>query len=167
MNSVDFLIALAAILIFSIALKTLRSKKSELKILYLDEGRKTPTLYSKTYDLSGKPDAIVRDQNGEVALIEYKSRLKNIYLSDVVQAKAGALVARENNFPVKYALIKTKQHEERIELPKSNAALYRHLTPFISQAREARRGKVVKPNANKFKCGACGYQYTCKEAVKK
>lgn len=152
-------------IVIYLVIKARKKKKRDLKILYLDEGRKTPVLYSKTYDLSGKPDAIVQDAFGVVAVVEYKSRAKRIYESDIVQVKAAALVARENRFPIKYAIIKTKQDEKRIDLPKSNAALYKQLIPFISLVKEARRGKSVPANPNKYKCNACGYRYTCKQAA--
>lgn len=141
-------------------------KVRSVKNLYIDEGRETPVLYSNTYGLSAKPDAIIKDEYGRVAVVEYKSRKgKSVYDSDIVQAKCASLVARENNYPVEYILIKTQSVSKKITLPKSNKVLYQELAPFVNVVNRAREGKSVEPSPENFKCRFCSYKNACSYSV--
>lgn len=141
-------------------------KTNGIENLYIDEGKKTPVLYSKNYGLSAKPDAIIKDEHGKIAVIEYKSRKgKSIYDSDIVQAKGASLVARENGYAVDYIIIKTQSAQKTIQLPKSNKALSKEIQPFINIVKNARKGRAVTPNPAKFKCRFCSYKNVCQHSI--
>lgn len=160
--------ALPLILVFivlSILLRTLLNKYrrfvGKVDNLYIDKGRSTPVLYSKTYHLSGKPDAIIRDQYGDIACVEYKSRTANIYESDIVQVKAASLIARENGYNVKYAIVKTRQQSHRIALPRKDSDLYHQIKSYIAIVQDARNNQPVPAIAHPIKCRYCGYKARC------
>ena len=137
----------------------LRNRTQQPVAVWIDQGRQTKPFYSKQYQLTGKPDAIMR-KGSTLYSVEYKSRKNNIYDSDVIQLKAASLLAREQGYNVRYGLIKTQEKEYRIDLS-SNEALFKELKPFIGLAREASKCLDVPAKPSKFKCQYCAYKSDC------
>ena len=131
------------------------------KILWVDKPGSKP-LFDKRYRINAKPDFITLI-NGVETLIEYKSRFGPVYASDIVQAKASALCARSNGYPVSRCIVETGSGlQKHITLPKDDNELYLEIEPFITIARQGKLGHALPPTDNRKKCHQCSYRTSCR-----
>lgn len=134
----------------------------EGELLYADQGRKSKAFVSRKYGIRAKPDFLIRQPDGRVALVEYKSRNNGrIYESDIVQAKASVLAAREA-YPVVAMYIKTKHRLQAIPIPQDSDALYREVERYAELARRAKRGELLREYThNRNQCKTCSVRAGC------
>lgn len=77
------------------------------KVVYADTGNESEVFRSPKYGVSAKPDFILKLKNKAHVLVEYKGRdSKEVFESDIVQAKAAVLAAR-TKYPVSSAFVVT------------------------------------------------------------
>lgn len=136
----------------------------EGRLIWIDRGRKTGTLYNRTYGVSGKPDFIFRQRSGLLG-VEYKSRRGPVYESDIVQAKVAALAARGEGYAIASILIKTASMEKWIDLPPSDSNLYKDIESFVELVRRGKMGAPLKAKPTVGKCRSCGYRLPCTERM--
>lgn len=130
------------------------------KLLFVDKGRQSRAFYSKKYGIVAKPDYIF-DENGEIVLVEYKSRSNNrVYLSDIIQAKAASLAAR-SKYPVSKVRIITNGGRREISLPEDDENLFMDIEPFYSYAKSANEGLVNVFAKDPRQCSSCGVKRSC------
>ena len=157
--------ALFALLVLALFLLFKKNRTKSDEVVWLDEGKSVKPFVSHTYKLVGKPDAIIKDNNGSLVLVEYKSRLKRVYLSDIVQAKSAALVMRDNGYPIKKIMIKTQTDNHIEVLPKSERAIFKEIEQYIIFAIRARNQQSVPASPAKYKCRTCSVRAHCMEAI--
>lgn len=134
----------------------------ECELLYADQGRKSRAFVSRRYGIRAKPDFLIKLKDGRIALVEYKSRSNDrIYESDIVQAKASVLAAREA-YPVEVMFIKTNHRLKAIPIPRDSDVLYREILRHVELARRAQRGELLgEYTANVNQCQTCSVRAGC------
>jgi CRISPR/Cas system-associated exonuclease Cas4 (RecB family) len=130
------------------------------EVIYADKGRNSHRFVNHKYGISAKPDFIIRTANAENVMVEYKSRMNRIYLSDIVQLKASVLAARAH-MPIHRAVIVTKGDRQNITLG-SDAQLYSEIAQYVELARRAQGGEIIKIfAAHKGICRSCSVAHSC------
>lgn len=130
------------------------------ELIWVDRGKDTKPFFNHAYRVLGKPDLMYKVDGGILA-VEYKSRKRKIYSSDVVQGLTACLAARGQGYKVTSLLIKTDQSDHRIELPKSDKQLYKKVEAHVEMARQAKQGKRLPAQPSQFKCQYCAYTEVC------
>lgn len=133
-------------------------------IIWTDQGRRTKPFFYRKFGVFGKPDLICRKGNTVLA-VEYKSRHRPVYESDIAQALCAALAARGDGYNVTRALIKTSTTERYIDLPRSDQDLYQTIKVYIDLAADAKDGKKMMATPNTRKCRACAFRNGCRHAI--
>ena len=133
------------------------------ELIWVDRGKDTKPFFNHTYRVLGKPDLMYRVDGGILA-VEYKSRKRSIYNSDVIQGLTACLAARGQGHKVSSLLIKTDGSDRRIELPKSDKQLYKKIEANVEMVRAAKQGKQLRALPAKYKCQYCAYTEVCDKA---
>jgi len=141
----------------------------DARVVYSDTGawaRLEKPLFSRRYQLTGKPDYIVEDETGATIPVEVKpSRTaRQPRHSDTMQLMAyGILVEEKFGRRPAYGLLKYRDEVFRIEF---TDALRAELFAILEDMRRARRAKnVARSHAEAVKCRYCGYREACEERL--
>lgn len=141
----------------------------DARVVYADTGawaRLEKPLFSRRYQLTGKPDYIVVDETGATIPIEVKpSRTaRQPRDSDTMQLMAyGILVEEKFGVRPAYGLLKYRDEVFRVEF---TDALRGELFAILEDMRRARRAKnVARSHADAVKCRYCGYRDACVERL--
>lgn len=121
------------------------------KVIYADEGRKSKVFINETYNISAKPDFIIRLPNKELAAVEYKSRDRGIFRSDIAQLKASVIAAR-SQMNITKAFVVNKSEVREISIGVSTESIYGSIRYYVEAARR------IKANPQHIE-----YSYTNKE----
>ncbi len=123
------------------------------KLAYIDDGT-AKVLISHKYKLKAKPDYIFRTSLFTYTLVEFKSRYKGCYDSDVKQIYASTICARAMKYNVQKALLVTSGHQYPVKVSMSNAGLFRRIRREVKIISAIRNGCVpkVKRGDNCLKC---------------
>lgn len=134
----------------------------EGELLFADQGVKSRAFVSKKYGIRAKPDFLIRLKDGRVALVEYKSRSNGrIYESDIMQAKASVLAAREV-YPVEVMFIKAGTRIQQVPIPRDSDSLYREVERYAELVRRANKGELIREFcSNQHQCKTCSVQAHC------
>lgn len=132
------------------------------QVIYADQGRYGRKFISRRYGIVAKPDFIVRLDDGEHAIVEYKSRSSGaLYKSDIAQVKASALAAREK-MPIQKAFVLSGTRLHSIPLAKDSRELFREIEDLVIHARSASAGLIVHEFCNNPKqCATCAQRPQC------
>lgn len=131
------------------------------KILWLDK-RGTKALFNKQQKIYSKPDFITLIK-GLHTVIEYKSRYGPVYESDIIQAKASAISARSNGYPISQIIVETSSgHQKKIRIPLDDDELLKEIQPYLDLARQAKLGYQLPATNNQKKCTHCSYRSSCR-----
>lgn len=135
------------------------------KIIYSDQGRKSKTFVSQEYRIRAKPDFLVRQPDGRLVLVEYKSREKPPNDSDVTQLIATAVAVRETYPDLKRGLVYTRGGQRKVDLSASTDILIRKIKTPLDAARAVKSNESVRAAPSQGKCRACGYRTECSDSM--
>jgi CRISPR-associated exonuclease Cas4 len=123
-------------------------------------------LFSRRYQLTGKPDYIVRDDTGATIPIEVKPTRTTPHPrhSDTMQLMAyGVLIEEKFGTRPAYGLLKYRDEVFEIAFTEELRAEF---FETLKEMRAARRAKNVSRNhADAVKCKYCGYRDACEERL--
>lgn len=146
----------------------IKPKKNKLgidgKLIWTDHGKNTKPFFNQEFYIVGKPDLLFKTPKGVLA-VEYKSRKKFIYQSDIIQAKTAALCARGHGYKVTRILVKTQTQERYIDLPTNDNELYFQIEKYIHFVRLAKNKQTVPSYPSVKKCKSCAYFTPCNKKV--
>ena len=159
---VAFWIILGLFLVIKVNAFFNRSNKLGIdgKLVWTDRGKNTKPFFNNYFRVLGKPDLMYKVRSGILA-VEYKSRRGRIYTSDIMQARAAALAARGSGYQVIRVLLRTRNQELYIDLPKKDSALFKLIQTNVAVARDAKSGRSVNPKPTGQKCRGCAYTNSC------
>lgn len=139
------------------------------RVVYSDAGaweRVAKPLYSRRYRLTGKPDYIVRDENGTLIPIEVKPNRREQAPrdSDRMQLAAYGLLVEET-YGERPAFGLLKYHDRLFEV-EFDDDLRRKLVSLLAEMRAARRGgEVSRSHTDLARCRYCGYRDACDQRL--
>lgn len=138
------------------------------EIVYSDTSTWGPVeqpLYDPVWDLTGKPDYLIR-QDGQVIPVEVKSGRTPPapYDSHIFQLAAYCLlVERVMNTRPRYGLIKYPQRTFRVDY---TPALERRLKDLLDEIRLCKRKRTVdRSHDSSQRCRSCGFGHTCDQKL--
>lgn len=137
---------------------------SSSTVLYADRGPGSKVLKDKVLNIYSKPDRIEGTMK-ESELLEYKSRNRRVYESDIVQAQAGVISARAEGFNVKKAYVITGNGSKQSVPLGSTERILKRIEIPLKNARLVKSGGEPKASPAKYKCTTCSYSHACKHAV--
>ena len=139
------------------------------RVVYSDTGawaRVEKPLFSRRYQLTGKPDYIVQDDTGANIPIEVKPTRTNPQPrhSDTMQLMAYGILIEEKFGPrPAYGLLKYRDRVFEIEFTEELRAEF---FETLKEMRAMRRAKNVWRNhTDAVKCKYCGYRDACEERL--
>ena len=139
------------------------------RVVYSDTGawaRVEKPLFSRRYQLTGKPDYIVQDDTGATIPIEVKPTRTNTQPrhSDTMQLMAyGVLIEEKFGTRPAYGLLKYRDRVFEIEFTEE---LRTEFFETLKEMRAARRAKnVARNHTDAVKCKYCGYRDACEERL--
>ena len=132
------------------------------KLIWVDQGKNTKPFFNKEFRVLGKPDLMYRIEGGILA-VEYKSRNRNIYESDIVQGLTASLAARGEGYAISQLLVRTDNSESYIDLPNLDKDLYNLVSKYVDIVRKAKQGENLPSSPSHFKCFNCAYSISCKK----
>ncbi len=140
------------------------------QVVYVDTGawqKSERPLFSRTYQLTGKPDYLVREGK-TIIPVEVKSRAAPAvpYLSHVMQLAAYCLLVEDTlGATVPYGLIHYHDKTFRLEFTR---ALRSELLELLKEMRQQQRASVVhRSHESALRCARCGFQEVCGENLLK
>jgi CRISPR-associated exonuclease Cas4 len=166
------LLALGAALVARWRARELRAQSGlpiNARVIYADTGawRKVEKpLYSRRYQLAGKPDYIVEDENGGMIPIEVKPNrvAAEPRLSDTLQLAAYGLLVEENfGASPSYGLLKYRDQVFRVEF--TNKLREELLAVMEEMRRDLNAADVARSHDDPRRCRACGYRHACGQAL--
>ncbi len=138
------------------------------RVVYTDTkawGKVDQPLYDPVWDLTGKPDYLVR-QGKTIIPVEVKSGRTPAapYDSHIFQLAAYCLlVERVMEVRPAYGLIKYPQRTFRVDY---TAGLERQLKNLLDEIRAAKRKRIInRSHENPYRCKSCGYGHTCEQKL--
>lgn len=139
----------------------------EGEIIWRDLGTQTKPLFNRRYKVLGKLDLILFNSPSKTLVgVEYKSRQKHFYESDIVQSKTAALAARGAGINIQEILLINDTERKSIRLPVNDEDLYREIETHVTNVRIAKAKGCLPPTSSKHKCRSCGQRANC-ESFKK
>lgn len=139
------------------------------QVVYVDTGawqRNEKPLFSSTYQLTGKPDYLVREHQ-RIIPVEVKSRAAPAepYLSHVMQLAAYCLLVEDVlGSPAPFGYVHYRDRTFKVEFTR---ALRAELLGLLADMRKAgRTAQVHRSHAQAGRCAHCGYQDACGEALR-
>ncbi len=165
-----FLILIVALALWLVALRAREAAGLPVgEVVYADTGawqRNERSLFSRTYQLTGKPDYLVRDGRHLIP-VEVKSRAapQVPYLSHVMQLAAYCLLVEDVlGTSAPYGFIHYRDKTFRIEF---TSALRVELLALLKEMREAQRARVVhRSHDSAARCARCGFEEVCGEKLR-
>lgn len=133
----------------------------EGEIIWRDLGPQTKPHFNRRYKVLGKLDLICRSPNQNLIGVEYKSRQKRFYDSDIVQSKTAALAARGAGIRITAIMLINNSERKLIRLPDNDEELYREIERHVTNVRIAKNKGCLPPSPNKRKCNSCGQRANC------
>ncbi|MBD1577118.1 Dna2/Cas4 domain-containing protein [Vibrio sp. S11_S32] len=130
------------------------------RLVYVDDN-KHPVLLCHKFKLKSKPDFIFETSSTSFTEVEYKSRAKGFYKSDVQQMIATAICARANGYNVTKGILATKERNYPLDLNKSTEKLYKMISKDIDNIKVVRLGRMPEKTTEAKKCKSCGHRNTC------
>ena len=139
------------------------------QVVYVDTGaweRNEQPLFSRTYQLTGKPDYLVRER-GRIIPVEVKSRAAppEPYPSHVMQLAAYCLLVEDvlgGAAPFGYV-----HYRDRTFKVEFTPALRAELLQLLHEMRRAGRARQVhRSHTHASRCTRCGFQTVCGEALR-
>lgn len=166
------LLALGAAIIARQRARQLRAQSglpTHARVVYSDTGawRKVEKpLFSRRYQLVGKPDYIVEDENGAKVPIEVKPNRVAIEprLSDTLQLAAYGLLLEESfGTAPPYGLLKYRDQVFRVDFTDQ---LREELLAVMEEMRsDLQATDVARSHEDPRRCRACGYRAGCGQAL--
>lgn len=122
-------------------------RKSDAKLVF--NGETDDQIYTCSYyKIKAKPDFIYEYLNGDLAIVEYKSRKRGVMPSDVVQLIATAIAVKGHYVLIKvtkgYVLTDDGSYQE-IDLDRDSTELIKQIEKPLKAARDVIRGKMPVP----------------------
>lgn len=140
------------------------------QVVYVDTGawqKSERSLFSNNYQLTGKPDYLVRDGRNVIP-VEVKTRAAPPvpYRSHVMQLAAYCLLVEDVlAAPAPYGFVHYRDKTFRVDF---TPALREELLRLLNEMRHARRATAVhRSHDSPQRCARCGFQEVCGEAVKR
>ena len=136
------------------------------EVIYSDLDRPAQALYSRFLALSGKPDYIIRNEDGSLIPVEIKSgRAIQPHRGHIMQLAAYCLLVEENyNVAVPYGiLVYADKRQHKIEFDKHlRADLVRTVEEMRSapESRPPQRG-----HSQRQKCRCCSFSQSCQSRL--
>lgn len=174
----EFLLLLLIVLALGAALYLRRTGRAaqartgvpvNARVVYSDTGawaRLEKPLFSRRYQLTGKPDYIVQDETGATIPIEVKPTrtASQPRHSDTMQLMAyGVLIEEKFGTRPAYGLLKYRDEVFEIAFTEELRAEFFEI---VKEMRAARHAKNVSRNhADAVKCKYCGYRDACEERL--
>lgn len=141
----------------------------DARVVYSDTGawaRLEKPLFSRRYQLTGKPDYIVQDETGATIPIEVKPTRTAAQPrhSDTMQLMAyGILIEEKFGTRPAYGLLKYRDDVFEIAFTEELRAEFFEI---VKEMRVARRAQNVSRNhTDAVKCRYCGYRDACEERL--
>ena len=138
------------------------------QVVYVDTGawqRNEKPLFSNTYQLTGKPDYLVRERN-RIIPVEVKSRAAPDapYLSHVLQLAAYCLLVEDTlGAAAPYGYVHYRDRTFKVEFTR---ALRDELLLLLKDMRRAGHARQVhRSHDNANRCAHCGFQEVCGESL--
>lgn len=155
MTTVVILLLLFLVIIIALS----PSQKGE-RILYQDKGERSRVFVNKRFGIAAKPDTILRTDEGDIC-IEFKSRKKGVYPSDIAEAKAAALAAR-SKYRIIAIEIRNQTECQKFYLPKDDKLLYSEIQQYVEMAKVANT-ELLPATPQKIKCNSCPVNQNCNQ----
>lgn len=138
------------------------------EVVYVDTGawqRSERPMFSNTYQLTGKPDYLVREGRSVIP-VEVKSRAAPTapYLSHVMQLAAYCLLVEDVlGSPAPYGFVHYRDKTFKVEFTQ---ALRAELLQLLKEMRNAQGARDVhRSHASAQRCARCGFQEVCGERL--
>lgn len=113
-----------------------REELDELgKLVWIDEGLDTKPFFNQEYRILAMPDAIY-SKNGNVTVVEYKSRNGPVLESDVIQGLTACLAVKSAGYKVRDLMVITGQETKTVSVPEAAKSLYQMVANYVEGARE-------------------------------
>lgn len=138
------------------------------QVVYVDTGswqRNEKPLFSNTYQLTGKPDYLVRERN-RIIPVEVKSRAapSEPYLSHVMQLAAYCLLVEDVlGAAAPFGYVHYRDGTFKVEFTRALRAELLRLLADMRKAAHARQ--VHRSHEHAGRCAHCGYQEVCGESL--
>lgn len=136
------------------------------QVIYSDLDRPAHVLYSPSMALSGKPDYIVRDEEGRLIPVEIKSgRAIQPRRGHILQLAAYCLLIEENySMDVPYGIIVyCDKVQHKIEF---DGHLRSDLLMTLKQMRSALKNhSLPRGHSQRQKCRSCSFSQSCKSRL--
>lgn len=171
------LAALGALVVGVLLLRLSQSRKSALGIphgdvVYQDhESQRVspPTLTSERLGLRGKPDCLIRNQDGIIP-VELKNSARppargGVYPNHLIQVLAYIVLVRESyNEPVPYGLVLYGKEEARKVYPTAENMAW--LESVVLDVRHARGAtNIDRSHRQQSRCRGCGMKESCDQSL--
>ncbi len=168
--TIFFLLLLAAITAWLVSrrMRTEAGLPLRSQVIYSDTGgweRVEKPLFSRRYQLTGKPDYIVRDGEARIPIEVKPNRVAaEPRVGDALQLMAyGMLIREEWGTAPSYGLLKYRDRVFRIEFAEE---LEGHLVETLDEMRrDLQAADVSRSHADPRRCQACGYREECGQAI--
>ena len=138
------------------------------QVVYVDTGawqRNEQPLFSNTYQLTGKPDYLVRERS-LIIPVEVKSRAApdEPYLSHVMQLAAYCLLVEDVlGAAAPFGYVHYRDRTFKVEFTRALRAELMQLLKDMRQAAHARQ--VHRSHEHARRCAHCGFQEVCGESL--
>ncbi len=138
------------------------------QLVYVDTGawqRNEKPLFSNTYQLTGKPDYLVRERN-RIIPVEVKSRAApdGPYLSHVMQLAAYCLLVEDVlGAAAPFGYVHYRDRTFKVEFSRALRAELLQLLKDMRKAGHARQ--VHRSHDHSRRCAHCGFQEVCGESL--
>lgn len=129
------------------------------KITYTDLDKPGKALYSRTYNLAGKPDYIVRRDYGYIPVEVKSTETDYPYRSHVMQLASYCLLLEDLGKTVPFGVISYKNSQFKIPFDED---LKNEVRGIIEKIRsEISSGKVGRNHSQPNRCVFCSFQKVC------
>lgn len=138
-----------------------RIQKGE--ITYSDLDKPAKALYSRRYNLTGKPDYIVKNEYGHIPVEVKNTNADYPYRSHLMQLASYCLLLEDSGKKVPFGVIVYKNNQFRI---KFDGALRSNLIELINKMRvEIKSGKVEINHNQPGRCIKCSLKKYCNQKM--
>ncbi|WP_425315799.1 Dna2/Cas4 domain-containing protein [Vibrio owensii] len=135
------------------------------KFVYRDMNNKSRVFTSLRYQLSAKPDFILKIGSGRYAIVEYKSASRPMTEMDWWQVMA-SIIAVRHTYNVREAYVVTSLGRYKVDGAHwSSSKIYRKVKRHHQIAKRIKHKNIVPKQINAKNCSKCSKRKTCEKVA--
>lgn len=140
-------------------------RNDKVKLVYQDNGNGR-VFASESYKIRAKPDFIYTLPTGDTVLVEYKSRHRGIYESDVKQLIATAIAVNGHYPNIKHGYIYNRLGEvKHVNLNFPLSMLAQKIQVEVASLRSIATGSIPTFSPVPVKCRYCAFVWQCDKKI--